>query len=436
MDKRRIRPLWVLCLVLVVGWLGPACAGGSKAPPQPDEPPPAAAGREIVTIRMLILGQDPALDTTIGAFYDTYVSYRITKELLPLSGGDITEQIAARIRQGEIDVVQVDGRGADLAKLSLLEPLDYRMLTSGLDPAPFGQVLADLRYAGQAYELPTTFQPQLLAYNPDLFAAAGLPVPPASGWTWAEFREAARRLTSGEGNDRVWGFSAPLVEQLAWAWFMERSDPATGAIAPTDLREGLEFFRQMVFADRSVPRAEKRNWAGGIPQYAQTNDFSDGKAAMGLQRLPYWGSWRNQAMEWEVAPLPTRTGRAAPLSITPHTFAIALGSTRKEAAWDFLRFAAGLRGATASARSGALPVYNSPSVQEEWFRTSPVPPRSTVLAFTLPRRIVGSGSTPAAVDRYRLVNAAVNGVLSGARTVDEAYSEYLQQTTNSGGSSP
>lgn len=422
MGKPRARPLCILCLVLVVGWLGPACGGGSKPPPPSSrtEDTPAATRGKVVTIRVLTLGQDPSLDTAIGAFYDKYGSYRITKERLAVQTGDLTEQLAARLRQGEIDVVQVDARGADLARQGLLIPLDDRMQRSGLDAEPFGEVLSALRYGGQTFELPTTFQPLMLVYNPAVFAAAGVAVPPVDGWTWEEFRQTARQLTGGDGEAKVWGFSAPLVEQMAWAWFRERSDSGTGALAPADLREGLEFFRQLVFTDGSVPKAEKRNWATGAPQYAQSDDFNDGKAAMGLVQLPYAGSWRNREMKWEVAPLPTRTGQAASLEVSPHTYAVASGSKHMEAAWDFLRFAAGLEGAMATARSGELPVYRGPSVQEEWFHASPAPPRSTALIFTLPRTLSRPAATATGGDLFRQVYAAANGVMSGARSVEEA----------------
>jgi multiple sugar transport system substrate-binding protein len=421
MTKPRTRSLALLCLVLVAAWLGPACSSGTEPQPPPQAGGPAAsAGGKVVTIRVLTLGQDPTLDTIIGAFYDKYGAYRITKEQLPPQTSSLAEQLAARIRQGEIDVVQVDGLGATLARQGLLEPLDARMRSADLAPEPFGDVLTGLRYGGQAYELPTTFQPQMLVYNPKLFQAEHVAEPLAGGWTWEEFRQSAAQLTHGEGSEKVWGFSAPLVEQMAQAWFLERSDPVTMAVAPADLREGLEFFRQMVFEDGSVPRAEKRNWAAGAAQYAQADDFSDGKAAMGLKQLPYRGSWRNRDMKWEVAPLPTRTGLTAPLAVSPRTYAIAANSTQQEAAWEFLRFAAGLPGAMVTARSGELPVYGGPSVQEEWFHASPAPPGSTVLAFALPRRLVPAGGATGRSDSFRPLYAAINGVLSGVKSVDEA----------------
>src|SRR5690606_13133428 len=68
---------------------------------------------------------------------------------------------------------------------------------------------------GAVYVLPRTIGVPLLAYNRDLFDAAGLATP-TPDWTWEDFLGAAERLASKRGDEvDVYGFVAPDAGLMA-----------------------------------------------------------------------------------------------------------------------------------------------------------------------------------------------------------------------------
>jgi len=60
-------------------------------------------------------------------------------------------------------------------------------------------------YQGNCYAIPTKYENSAwMLANADMFKKAGIPLP-LKGWTYAQFREAAKKLTYGEGPDKVYG---------------------------------------------------------------------------------------------------------------------------------------------------------------------------------------------------------------------------------------
>lgn len=68
----------------------------------------------------------------------------------------------------------------------------------------FGETAITLsRVDGVLYALPTTLTKTSFLINKDMFDEAGIEVP--TSWTYDEFREIAKKLTKGEGLDKVYG---------------------------------------------------------------------------------------------------------------------------------------------------------------------------------------------------------------------------------------
>jgi ABC-type glycerol-3-phosphate transport system substrate-binding protein len=82
-----------------------------------------------------------------------------------------------------------------------------------LDPATdyadfYRGTWAQVAWNGRHYGLPLAAAPRVLVYDRARFRAAGVPEP-ALDWTVADFLEAARALTSGEGEEKQYGFFDP-----------------------------------------------------------------------------------------------------------------------------------------------------------------------------------------------------------------------------------
>lgn len=422
MGKRRRPGFRLICLLVLAGLLGTACARAPAGPPA-EIPSPEALPDGVVTLRILTLGADSTLDAVINEFYAKYPRHRISKQYLPWSGQDPTEQMAEAIRRGEVDLVQTDGYGKELAEQGLMLPLSPLIRQTGFDIGPLGPMPA-LAVSGELYDLPTTFQPQVLVYNPVLFEAAGVPVPPRTGWTWEQFRETARILSRGEGAGRTWGFSAPLAEELVLAYLHDRAGPTLEDLRPEHVRAALTFFGAMVHQDQSMPPAERRRWDRRAPFLLTDDDFSLGKAAMGLANLPLSRPFKGP---WEVAALPTTVGRPQPVLAAARTYGIAANSRQQGAAWEFLRFIAGGEGAVIAARNGQPHVYVTPAASRAWAEQNPAPPRSTWLFLAHCCTVVRRGSGEGGTDQTRWVLDAANQVLSGTASADMALVEYVNR---------
>ena len=88
----------------------------------------------------------------------------------------------------------------------MLTPLDPYIERDGVDMNQVLPAFADaLKYDGKQYIMPYGSSGMVWMYNRDRFEMAGLPQPPANAgpdWTLDDLREAARRLTTWDG-DRI-----------------------------------------------------------------------------------------------------------------------------------------------------------------------------------------------------------------------------------------
>ncbi|MGH2354856.1 MAG: ABC transporter substrate-binding protein, partial [Chloroflexota bacterium] len=152
---------------------------------------------------------------------------------------------AAAFGEAPADIVQLTGAG-DFPMLlaeGLLQPLDplaeapgetTRAALDGFAPG----ALEALRARGALYGLPLSVAPEVLAYDPRLFDAAGVTRPdrrPAGTWAWPAFLDAARRLTrdsDGDGAPDDYGLF-DLGSLATWVW------QAGGEVVSADGRRAL-----------------------------------------------------------------------------------------------------------------------------------------------------------------------------------------------------
>ena len=75
---------------------------------------------------------------------------------------------------------------------------------SGIDLEEyFGRDVFAYYVNGRPYSLPTKLDQYGITINKDMFDEAGIPIP--TDWTFDEFREIAKKLSHGEGTERVYG---------------------------------------------------------------------------------------------------------------------------------------------------------------------------------------------------------------------------------------
>jgi len=155
---------------------------------------------------------------------------------------------------------------------------------------------------GSIYGLPKDIGPFALAYNKDLFAKAGV-TPPAAGtpWTWDEFVAAAKKLTSGSGNDKVYGSAPYSLESAVWSNGADWLNADHTKVTVTDQKfiEALQWVADLGLKEGVVPSSEEESSLGSFQR------FLDGK--IGMMGIGPWSQgqfWDEAKFDWDIMPWP------------------------------------------------------------------------------------------------------------------------------------
>ena len=186
---------------------------------------------------------------------------------------------------------------------------DYVDNNDLFDPANVWQKAIDMyRYdgttpgKGAVYGLPKDIGPFALAYNKDLFDAAGVTAPdPESPWTWDEFVAAAKKLTNGTGDDKVYGSAPYSLESAVWSnggdWL--NADHTEVTVTDPKFTEALQWVADLSLKEGVVPTSEEES---SLPSFQR---FMDGKVAMmGVGPWNQGGFWADAKFNWDLMPWP------------------------------------------------------------------------------------------------------------------------------------
>jgi multiple sugar transport system substrate-binding protein len=245
-----------------------------------------------------------------------------------------------------------------------LLPLDDQMAANGVNAGDFDQSILDgLKFGGKQVALPYDFGPMILYYNRDAFAAAGVPEP-KPGWTVADFKTAATKLTTGG----KFGFATASADLTYLSWVQTLSGApvvADGKLALT-APAFVDGYKQYVDLMRDAKVAAPGPGAGGAGWTTMINQFTSGQAARMVE-----GPWSVISVKGQskfalgVAPMP-----AGPDGSKTYTagsgFAVSKACTDPDAAFLAVASMTGekpLEGLAAVGR--AYPAR--PAVAEAWY---------------------------------------------------------------------
>lgn len=197
---------------------------------------------------------------------------------------------------------------------------------------------------GAIYGLPKDIGPFALAYNKDLFDAAGITAPTDDApWTWDEFVAAAKKLTSGEGADKVYGSTPYSVESAVWSngadWL--NADHTKVTVTDPKFVEALQWVADLNLVEGVVPSPEEQSALGDYQR------FVEGKVAMmGIGPWNQGGLWNDASFTWDLMPWPVSpaTGDEA-IWYGGIGFAVSEASQHKEDAENLAAFLAFNEGA-------------------------------------------------------------------------------------------
>nr|WP_091158484.1 extracellular solute-binding protein [Paenibacillus sp. 453mf] len=259
------------------------------------------------------------------------------------------------------------------------------------------------------YALTPTFSSSALFYNKAIFQEAGVE-PPTDGATWEDIFDKARRATSGEGEDRVYGFSFsqyagdPFYNVQMYASPLQLrtfDDKAETMTVNNDSWERVWDTVATLARDQIVPGQEVFEYQTDQTEFNpfQGNMFMEGKLAMVVSDYSYvtrlisdnkYAETDDQfdPIDWDVVTPPVhqeKPGIGGNVYLSS-LMAINSNAQNPEDAWEFIKFLNGEEWAKVKARSSYEMVSRKSYIQPKdgldyniaaFYTLKPVPPTST-----------------------------------------------------------
>jgi multiple sugar transport system substrate-binding protein len=215
----------------------------------------------------------------------------------------------------------------------------------------YPSLLGPVTEGGKTYGLPKNVSPIMLTYNKELLAAAGITAPPK---TWAEFREAAKKMTKATkegGPVDQWGtllVLAPAGFDLRFSVVLRgfggdflSPDNTKSLLDSAEAKAAFNYVLEMIQNDRSLPPGVSQVDAQGGRTL-----IANRKVAMafeGLFTVPIIADINPQldaARVLEMAPVPQNPGNEKKVRSTYYMKSIVMNSKSEhpDEAWKLIKF--------------------------------------------------------------------------------------------------
>lgn len=361
------------CIVLLlVGCASPSAPSGSEAAPVASTPATESAASSVSSDAPITLNVT-MWDYTALEYHSKLVKAfeaehpNVTVNVIEAPADDYSDKVAVMLTgDNDVDVVFVRDTASYVSMIEKgqLDAVDDLIAADSIDLAAYGGMVEQYAVSGGIYGLPYRKDMWMLFYNKDLFDAAGLPYP-TDNMTLAQYRETAQKLTSGEGNEKVYG-------ALNNKWKQSVSNLAMVAGDYTLMEGSYDFLLPYYETILEMQNTDKTamDYATIIASNIHySGPFYNGQVAM----MPM-GSWfinnmiENLAsgattVNYDVAALPSVNGDLDGKGVG-NILPVSVGSKskNKEMAWEFVKFVTTEPGALVLAESGIMPAYSSDSV--------------------------------------------------------------------------
>lgn len=325
-----------------------------------------ASATESVTLNWAVW--DAASTAYYQPLIDAYEAKNpnVNVEMVDLGSADYTTVLATQLAGGadDLDVISIkDIPGySNLVNLGMLEPMNDLLTT---DPAEFGGTIEQITTAdGNFYGVPYRSDFWVVFYNKDLFDAAGVEYP-SNDMTFDEYCALAEKLTSGDGNNKVYG-----SHYHTWRSAVQLFGILDGEHTIVDgTYDFLKPYYEAVLAQQNAGVCQDYATLKTSTTHYSGVFFNESVAMMNM------GSWfisglidktktgENQAENWGMVKYPHPDGVEAGTTLgTITSLGINSKSSQKEAAADFINFVCGAEGAEVIALTGTLPAVKTDAV--------------------------------------------------------------------------
>ncbi len=285
-------------MVKAMGVGGAALAGLNLAGAQ-SEVPAADTKAKLTIFNFGGEAQQKVYTDAIGRFNQRYPNVQVEDIYTPFpeGWGQFITFLKTRVAGGQpVDIIAmaIEGAQATISQ-NLLLPIDDLIASDPEAQTMLEDVHPALHNAlkgfdGTTYYLTREWNNMCIHYNTALFEQAGLE-PPAPDWTWEQFLETAKTLTTGEGDSKVFGFAIPYFNFGMAPWFHSNgtstltADWSDSNLNDPKVLESVKFIHSLIHEHGVSPTVQGTD--GGAL-------FTAGRAAMsGAGRLPFAGYLQN-----------------------------------------------------------------------------------------------------------------------------------------------
>jgi multiple sugar transport system substrate-binding protein len=365
---------------------------------------------------------------------DTFNQESKTVEVEPvdIASKDYNEKVAIMLAAGE----NVDGLAVkDLTQYSgcvlknQLATLDDFIARTGFDTKPYGSNIDVLKDNGKIVALPYRSDIWILFYNKDIFDNAKVPYP-TDDMTWDQFRETAKKLTSGEGNNKIYGTYFHTWENVV-------ADISTATRKGTLVDGNFDYLKpayELALAMQQVDKSAMSFAAAKTSSAHYKAMFETGKVGMHVM-----GTWHigqliadknagQTNINWGIAKAPhfpenpagTTVGNLTPVAITAY-------SKKMDSAFEFLQFIAGEKGASILGKMGLMPGYRSQAVLDAVTSVNgfPVDNKSALDTVDVVQQLLPHKN---AAQMKKILGEENELILTKAKTIDEAIKSLNERT--------
>lgn len=347
----------------------------------------------------------------------------VDKVTIMLASGDGTDVIAVKEMPSYSNYVQ---------KKQIVALDDY-IVKDKLDLKAYNGVTDSLKIDSKLYALPYRSDFWILYYNKGLFDKANVPYP-TNDMTWSQFRETAKKLTSGQGNDQVYGSYLHTWKSAVMNWAVANKKGTLTDGKYEFVKDAYNVLLPMQNEDKSImplgtAKAANAHYSG---------QFETGKAAMVLMGTWFTGTLISDKkagkhnIDWGMVSVPHFDGAKPGTTfgnVTP--VAINAASKNKDEAWQFVKFLGTEKAANILAKNGVMPAYRNDAIMNTYTTLEGFPKdgkkalETSSVALEFPPHPNGAAIDKILQEEHELIMIGKNSVDAGIANMNKRVQEVL-----------
>jgi len=388
-------------------------AGCVPAAPAPAAQEGAAPAGEVTNLRFTIVaGMDemPGWEGITNAWNEDNAGVQVTLEQLPGSWDEYIQKMTAQLAAGDPpDIGRMgvaympafiqNGQLTDLGPMAERDAFPYEdYYENAFEPYKMDSSL---------WGMPIGIYTMVNYVNKTLFAEAGVDLPPMdwnNTWEWAEFREKAAQIASGEGPDKQFGLNINffIERSIQYIWqnggnFLSDDKTRCTMDEPPAI-EAMELLQAIIWEDGAAPQPAQ------LQTLPADEMFRTGRVAMMQEGQWMMGFMRNiEDYEWGVTPFPTKVGPATEIYVDGYV--VFKGAAHPDESWAVVKSFVGEKAENilVDTALAGIPVLRSVAEARTPDMFDPLPPEEKQVMFD---SIAVSKSVPFTPNWRELMEAA------------------------------